>query len=266
MDKFNTLHRVVALLDCFSQDHPELGVREAARMVGLSSSTAGRLMAAMKDLGLLNQNPITRTYSLGGKVLAWSGVYSANLDVRKQALPLMEQLHHETLETISLYVLEGNERVCVERLESPHNVRIVARIGRRLPLFAGSAGKVFLAFVSKARSKVMLDSLKLEPLTPRTIAERDALEAEIDKIREQGYAVSYGEWILEASGVAAPIYDQNGDVAAALTISGPTQRFTEENAENYSRMVTRVAHEISREMGYTGDPNPYRHLVSQQAV
>ncbi len=266
MDKFNTLHRVVALLDCFSQDRPDLGVREAARMVGLSSSTAGRLMAAMKDIGLLNQNSTTRTYSLGGKVLSWAGVYTANLDVRKLALPLMEQLHQESRETISLYVLEGNERVCVERLESPHNVRIVARIGRRLPLFAGSAGKVFLAFVSISRRKALLDSMTLEPLTPRTIAQRDVLEAELDKIRALGYAVSYGEWILEASGVAAPVYNQDGEVAAALTISGPTQRFTEENTEKYSRMVTRVAHEISREMGYTGDLHPYRYPVSQQAA
>ncbi len=266
MDKFNTLHRVAALLDCFTQDHPELGVREAARIVGLSSSTAGRLMAAMKDIGLLNQNPTTRAYSLGGKVLAWAGVYTANLDVRKQALPLMEQLHDETLETISLYVLEGSERVCVERLESPHIVRIEARIGRRLPLFAGSAGKVFLAFVSRSRCAALLDSMDLKPLTANTISDRQELEAELDKIREQGYAVSYGEWILEASGVAAPIYDQNGDVAAALTISGPTQRFTEENTENYSQMVTRVAYRISREMGYTGAPNPHSRPVPQQAV
>ncbi len=266
MDKFNTLHRVVSLLDCFSLDHPELGVREAARMVGLSSSTAGRLMAAMKDIGLLNQNPSTRTYTLGGKVLAWSGVYTATLDVRKLALPLMEQLHNNTLETISLYVLEGSERVCVERLESTQNVRIVQRIGRRLPLFAGSAGKVFLAFMSKARREALLDSMKLEPLTPKTISRREDLEAELDKICEQGYAVSYGEWILEASGVAAPIYDQNSDVIAALTISGPSQRFTQENVEKYSRIVTRVAHEISREMGYTGAPHPYFAPVPQKAA
>ncbi len=266
MDKFNTLHRVVALLDCFTQDHPELGVREAARMVGLSSSTSGRLMAAMKDIGLLNQNPVTRAYSLGGKLLSWAGVYTSNLDVRKQALPLMEQLHVETLETISLYVLEGSERVCVERLESPHIVRIDARIGRRLPLYAGSAGKVFLAFVSKAHRNALLDSMKLEPLTSNTIADRQDLEVELDKVAEQGYAVSYGEWILEASGVAAPIYDQNGDISAALTISGPTQRFTEESTEKYSRMVTEVAYEISREMGYRGAPNPYRRPVPQQAM
>jgi len=248
--KFTSLHRAVALLDCFTQEKPELGVREIARKAGLSSSTAGRLLGHLKELGLVSQNPDTHGYSLGGKVLAWAGVYTATLDVRNLSLPLMHELHQSTQETISLYILEGNDRVCVERLESPQNVRIIARIGRRLPLYAGSAGKVFLAFLPRDRRDAILNTTVLKPFTPNTLVDRSILEKELDKIRKDGYAFSCGEWVSDASGVAAPIFDQRGDVVAALTISGPTQRFDEFKIKKYAAEVTQVAEQISAELGY----------------
>lgn len=246
------------MLDCFTSEHPELGVREASRLMGLSTSTTGRLLVALKNAGVLNQDQKTRAYSLGGKVLWWAGVYSSGLDVRHQAIHAMEELHHATQETISLYVLEGDVRVCVERLESTHSVRIVARIGRRLPLYAGSAGKLFLAFLDPDRRDEILDRTTWEALTDKTITNRRQLEDELILIRSQGYAVSKGEWLAEASGIAAPIFDQDGEVIASLVISGPTQRFSEETIARYIPEVTRVASEVSRAMGYRqGLRRPY---------
>jgi DNA-binding IclR family transcriptional regulator len=246
------LNRAIALLDCFTPERPTLGVREAARIIHLSTSTTGRLMAAMKDLGILSQDPTTRMYSMGGKVLAWAGVYTTLLDVRNQALPAMETFYKETRETISLYVVEGNERVCVERMESTHSVRVTARVGRRLPLYAGSAGKLFLAFLPQTQAEEVLRTTHLIPLTPYTICDPEVLRAEMEKIRLQGYASSQGEWEADASGVAAPIFDASGTIAAALTISGPTPRFTPEIVSRYIDLVVRVAYQISRQIGYTG--------------
>jgi IclR family transcriptional regulator, KDG regulon repressor len=248
--KSTTLQRAVALLDCFSHDQPELGVREIARKVGLSSSTTGRLLVQLKELGLLSQNPNTHAYSLGSRVLAWAGVYTSTMDVRNQALPFMHELHSTTQETISLYIMEDNERVCVERIESPQNVRIIARIGRRLPLYAGSAGKVFLAYLPSERRQEILDSTDFEPFTPNTLVDRAALEEEIEKILKLGYGVSCGEWVSDASGVAAPIFDQRKEIIAVLTISGPTQRFNQEKIDQYVEEVTRFAGQISAELGY----------------
>jgi DNA-binding IclR family transcriptional regulator len=251
-EKSKSLQRIVAILDCFTYERPELGVREIARLIGFSSSTTGRLLQAMKENGLLQQNPLNQSYSLGGKVLAWAGVYSSTLDVRNAALGAIQDLHRVTRETISLYVLEGNERVCVERLESTQNVRIVARLGRRVPLYAGSAGKVFLAFLPPARRDSILKAEPPTPITASTIVDIAALMEELKRIRRKGYAVSFGEWVAEASGVAAPIFDARGEVVAALTISGPGQRFTEDVVQHYVTDVTRVAGQISREMGFTG--------------
>ena len=249
-DKSQSLERIVSILDCFTLEEPVLGVREAARKAGLSSSTAGRLMANMKSLGMLNQDPESQAYMMGAKVLAWAGIYTVTSDIRSISLPVMVRLQEETRETISLYVLEGNERVCVERLESPETVRIVARIGRRIPLYAGSAGKVFLAFLPDARREEILNSIDLKPMTRRTITDLDELKSDLNKIHRRGFAVSKGEWILEAAGVAGPIFDQYGRITAALTISGPAQRFTEEKINDMVPLVKSGAEEISRDLGY----------------
>jgi DNA-binding IclR family transcriptional regulator len=248
------IENAIQLLDCFSIEQPELGVREAARLLRLSTSSTGRLMLTLKELGVLIQNPQTHRYSLGGKVMTWSGIYLANLDVRERALPFMEKLHHMTQETISLYVMEGDERVCVERMESMHSVRIVTRIGRRLPLHAGSAGKVFLAYMPEERRENILSTSQLSPLTPNTIVNVDELRDEIARVRQKGFAVSFGEWLIDAAGVAAPILDMHGEILAALSISGPTQRFTRERVHYYTLEVVKTAHQISMALGYRGNP------------
>lgn len=249
-EQLQTLSRAIAVLDCFTQEHTELGVREIARMLGVSSSATGRLLVSMKELGILSQNPETRAYSMGSRVLTWAGMYNAILDVHNRAFPAIHALRQSTRETISLYVLDGNERLCIERLESPQSVRIVTRVGRRLPLYAGSAGKVMLAFLPKASQEEILTAAPMRALTDRTITDPDVLRQELEVVREHGCAVSFGEWIVDAAGVAAPIFNHEAEVIAAVSISGPMQRFTQENVAKYCDEVKRVAAQISESMGY----------------
>ncbi len=260
-EQLQTLNRAIAVLDCFTQDHTELGVREIARMLNLSTSVTGRLLGSLREMGILSQNPETRAYSMGAKVLTWAGVYNALLDVHNRALPAIQELHEASRETISLYVLDNNERLCIERLESPQSVRIVTRVGRRLPLYAGAAGKAMLAFFSLARQEAYFRSTPLLPLTNRTIIDPQALRIELQKVRIAGCAVSYGEWVEDAAGVAAPILNQEGEVVAALSISGPIQRFNQEKVPNYCMEVKRVAAQISERMGYAvGFSDPSRSV------
>jgi len=248
-DKAQTLIKAVNILECFSPEKPELGVREVARMIELSSSATGRLMLAMKDLGILNQNPSTKTYSIGARSLAWAGIYLSTCDIRVVAMPYMEELHQSTRETISLYILDGTERVCVERLESPQNVRIVARIGRRLPLYAGSAGKAFLAFLNEDRREEIIQAIELKPFTPDTIQDKTELRSQLVGIRLQGFAVSHGEWTPEATGLAAPIFGQRDELTAVITISGPSQRFNDDVVREYGLILKNAAQKISSSMG-----------------
>jgi len=242
----STLVNAVQLMDCFSIGEPYLGVREAARMTGISSSTTGRVFASLKDLGLLVQDMETRQYTLAGKVLAWAEVYAATLDVRRVALPFIYDLRRITGETISLYILEGKERVCVERLESEQNVRVVARVGRYIPLHAGSAGKLFLAYMTEEQREEILGTGERKVFTPLTITDTDKLLADCQLIVERGYAISHGEWTMDASGVATPIFNQRSLMIAAITISGPTHRFTPDKIDIFSQKCIRTGNQISR--------------------
>ena len=250
-DDKGVLAHVCAILDCFNIDRPEVGVREVARLTGLTTSTAGRLMSALKERGLLSQNPSTRSYTLGMRLLTWTGVYLTSLDIRTVAQPVMTELQQTTQETISLYVLDGHDRVCVERLESPQTVRITARLGRRLPLYAGSAGKAMLAFLPDEKIREVIETSALAPFTARTITDPSILHSELEKVRQSGFAFSHGEWISDASGVAAPIFGSTREVIGALTISGPSQRFNRETIEKYAREVVSAAQDVSRQMGFS---------------
>lgn len=247
----STLANAVQLMDCFTKDEPYWGVREAARQTSIPSSTVGRVFASLKELGLLVQDPETRQYTLAGKVLAWAEVYTATLDVRRIALPFIYDLQRLTGETISLYVLEGQQRVCVERLESEQNIRMVARVGRYIPLHAGSAGKLFLAYMTEEQREQVLETEVRQAFTPMTITDADALREECRRIRAQGYALSHGEWTQDASGVAAPIFNQRGEMTAAMTISGPTGRFTPDKIDKFSQVCIRTCGQISRLLGFT---------------
>jgi IclR family transcriptional regulator, KDG regulon repressor len=257
--KKGVLAHVCEILDCFTQERTDLGVRELARLTGLTTSTTGRLLQEMKERGILQQNPESKTYSMGIRILNWSGVYLATLDIRAVAMPIMTELQQLSRETISLYLLDGTDRVCVERLESPQNVRIVARLGLRLPLYAGSAGKVILAFLNEDRQEHILATVPLQPFTQHTITDLKVLRAELVKIRQQGYAFSHGEWIQDASGVAAPIYGPDRQVTGALTISGPSQRFSQDVIERYGRDAVNAAMDISRLLGYTSHSSPIQN-------
>lgn len=251
-DSSSTLQHITAVLDCFSALQPELGVREVARLANLSPSTAGRLMAEMKEAGILQQNPANRAYSLGAKILAWAGVYLSTLDLREIALPFMEDLRQKTGETVSLYLLDGTDRLCIERMESHHTVRIVTRVGKRLPLYAGSGGKAMLAFLPADRIESLLTSGKLAPFTSATMVDPQVLREELEKIRRQGYAISVGEWLSDAAGVATPIFGRENAVIGAISISGPTSRCTLEQIEGFAGCLMQAADEISLQLGYRG--------------
>ncbi len=245
-----TVLRAISIVDCFSEEQPALGVREVARRVGLPSSTAGRLLATLTRAGVLTRNATTHRYMLGPHVLAWAELYTGVLDVRATAAPLLERLRRATGETVTLYVLDGDERVCVERLEGPQNIRAVVRLGQRMPCYAGAGGKIFLAFLPAAVRHAMLARLAMTRFTSRTLANRARLERECTTIRQQGYASSVGERFAGASAIAAPVLGPDGAIIAAVNVSGPSDRFTGGRQALCIRRVTQAARDISRMMGY----------------
>ncbi len=267
--EIRSLVKALAILDCFDADHPQLGVREIARQLNMSTSTAGRLLATLRSAGVLGQDSTTRLYRIGSKVLSWSAVYMHGLDVREKARPMLEELHQLTQETVNLYILDGIDRVCVERFESSQRIRVIVQIGERMPLYAGSAGKAILAFAPAELVEQILEK-PLERMTDNTITSPKRLLEELQSVRNCGYAVSRAERFTDAMGLAAPIFDAAGNVIAALNVSGPLVRFTDAEVAKYAPKVVQLANQVSQSLGYIDphglsngvkdDRNPYRRV------
>jgi DNA-binding IclR family transcriptional regulator len=243
------LHRAIGILDIFSADQPEMGVREIARKLNLPPSTVGRILIALNSLEILTQDKISHRYKMGSKVLKWGAVYMGNLDLQSEARPYMQELRQKTNETVSLYVPSGNERVLIERLDSTHFIRIVAHVGQRMPLYAGASGKVFLSFLPPDKQEEVLEKMQIEPLTLRTIIDPKQLRKELNMIHKCGYAVSHGERVEGASSVSAPIFNFRNQAIGAISISGPTSRFSKEKVNEIFGPLVTATSQISRAMG-----------------
>lgn len=258
LDVVDAVDRALAILECFSTDRPELGISEISRELGMHKSTVFRSLTSLEARGLVAKDPRTRRYTVGAKILKPAGAYLSTIDVREKSKPFMEDLRVQTRETVSLYVPAGDRCVCIERLESPLEIRRVIRVGDQVPLYLGSVGKATLAFMPELVQRRTLAGLSKEPHIGLQAVDASALEAELAQIRERGYAISHEERVAQVSSVSAPIFDASGDVSATLSVSGPSTRFDIDRVGEYASLVVKATEEISRLLGYGLHPNGLR--------
>jgi DNA-binding IclR family transcriptional regulator len=247
------LERALDLLWALA-DGGEMGIAELSRRLSLPKSTVHRLLKPLAARGLVSRDPATARYRLGPGTFRLGSAFVESLDVRQAALPVMHELASRTGETVNLNILQGEYRVCIEKVDSVQDVRHFVELGRPLPLFAGASGKVLLAHASPHTVEAVLR--KLRPLTARTITDPDRLRAELERIRRQGYAVSSDERVEGAAAVSAPVRNAPGEVVAGLTVSGPSYRFTAVRVRELVPLVVDGAERISRRLGYRVGADP----------
>lgn len=245
-----SVERVCDVLEAFTLDAPERSTVELAQVLGLPKGTVYRFVSTLVKRGYLEQDPASRRYRLGVRVLDLSRVLQQQLDVRKRALPYMEQLSRETNENVNLAIRAGTELIYLERIEGRQFLNLNLRVGSRLPLHSTSMGKVLLAFLPQPEQEELLAQLELAAFTPNTITDLEAFRAELARVAAQGYAISDQELASGLITVAAPVYGYTGDLVAALNVSGPSTRMTPKKvADVVVPALLRSAREVSRALG-----------------
>lgn len=225
-----------------------LTVSEASRELGVAASTAHRLLAMLQYRGFVAQDP-TKAYTLG-PVLTELGLAAVRgMDIRAQARPAMERLVAEVGETVHLGVLRGTDVLFLESVESAKALRVADRTGMTLPAHASAVGKALLACLPVEQLHILYPDDILPSFRPNTITRRDTLEQVLATVRERGYATNADESEAGVSGVAAPVRDSAGQVRAALTVSAPTSRLTEEQIAAIAPATMRAAEAISAKLG-----------------
>jgi len=245
-----SIRRALKVLSAFSLEEPFLGVSEISRKVDLPKSSVHWLLQVLQEEGYVCQDSKTNKYRLSVKLFHLGSVATNTMNINYIAQPIMERLRDITGETVNLYVLDGFERVCIKQVEGIHLVRQVVHLGQKVPAYCGAAGKVLLAWQPNDFIEKVISHTQLKPLTKNTISDAALFKKELAKIREEGYAISYGERDMEVVAVAAPVFDKEGEILASLSLSGPISRFdiTKEIIDE----VRVAAEEISYQLGFPG--------------
>jgi DNA-binding IclR family transcriptional regulator len=247
-----TISRAIAILRTFDAAKPELGVTELSHLTGLDKATVYRLLSALQQGGLVEQNPETAKYHLGLGLLPLAGMALAHLDLPRVARPHLQKLAHLSQETVNLSVVtEDDMLINIDCIASPRRVRNVGWIGREMPLHAVSGGKVMMAYMSPAWLERVL-ARELQCHTEHTLTNPAELRAELEQIRQVGFAIAEEELEIGLSAVAAPVWDHEDQVAASVSVSGPSFRLPRARLTELGSQTKEIADAISRHIGYVG--------------
>ncbi|GAA5125859.1 IclR family transcriptional regulator [Haloechinothrix salitolerans] len=219
--QIESVQRAISVLNVLAEAGADLGTNEIARQTGVNISTVSRLLATLVDGGLLQYVPSTGKYRLGIRILQLASVARENLQLRDVVRPHLEEITAITGETATLSLPGERDVFTVDFVASDSSVRSVASIGRNSVPHATAVGKVFLAHGGTT-------SGELTAYTDHTITDRAALDAEVARVKEQGWATAVREREPELSGVGVPVLDGSGALAAILGVQGPATRFTDD--------------------------------------
>ena len=240
-----SVERAIAVMQCFRSGPGELGITEIARLTGLNVSTAHRIVRALCGAQFMEQDPDNERYRLGAALLVL-GQRALEHSGFGSALPILERLADTTGESTSLGIRRGDEVIVVLAAASRQRLRFDHATGAGIGLHASGMGKVLLAFSADSPTTAVQGLSALDRFTPSTITARPALIAELEHIRQVGYATNREERYTGVFGVAAPVLDRRGRARAAVGVQGPTVRLTGTSFDDLARLVRDAADEIAR--------------------
>jgi DNA-binding IclR family transcriptional regulator len=182
------------------------GISDIASKLSLAKSTTHGILAALEASGWVLRDPVTRAYTCGHAVRDLAAAANVRVPLIAIARPYLENLCKELREDIFLGVLTGESLLILDQIETSKELKVTARPGTRLSMFAGAAGKIFLAYMDREELSKILDSQPLPRFTPDSITSPNEYLAEMDRVRQAGIAVDTGEYISNCRAVAAPIF------------------------------------------------------------
>lgn len=230
-------------------ESPLLTFKSICSELDLPASTCYNLLNTLEGRGIISKNKQTAEYSLGITLMRL-GLHAYNsLDIRKLALPFMQELAYKYDETCYLSIVNHStvEGIVLERIESTKTLLVLHQVGSKFPLYASATGKSLLSGLSEEELDRYFSVVELIPFSKETVTEENKLRKEIEEIRKLGYATTCNDMGDQAAGISAPIKDYQGRVIAAVSLAGPIQRM-EEQYEFMIRDIKETADKISQEV------------------
>jgi IclR family KDG regulon transcriptional repressor len=240
--------RVLAIFELMLQRGEPVTVAEVVRALRIPKSTAYELVRTLTAAGYLERNG-TATYFLGRKLFELGMAYRSQMDLLKEGGKVVEELRDETGETVQLSVLENNVMLVLVKEESSKPIRIISRVGSRVPVNWAAAGRLLVSDLSASELKPLLQRIAKPSPTGRAPTDPDELVRQIKRFRTQGFGFELNEANEHAGCVAAPVTDVSGKCVAAISIVAPEQRLQRQHREVLIDAVRRAADKLSRRLG-----------------
>lgn len=245
-----SIERAADVLELFLASDQELSVKAISEKVGLSKSTVHGIIKTLEYRGYLQQNPDDLKYKLGMKLFELGNMVINHLDLGKVARPIIKDLVEELMETVHLVIFERGEVIYIEKLDGPRALRIYSQVGKRAPIHCTGVGKAILAFQEEEETERLLSNTVLESFTEYTVTDKEDLKEQLQIVRELGYSIDDEEIELGLKCIAAPIFDHQGKVIAAISCASPKIRLNEEKLAEVIKGIKQAAASISQNMGY----------------
>jgi DNA-binding IclR family transcriptional regulator len=249
----NVVLRAIEILECFKPKKAELTLTELSELTGLQKSRLLRLCGTLASKGCLLRNPETLKYSLGPRLMVLGRMYENANPLSVLSRPILKKLAEQTRETASLFTVNGIRRLCLVKEDGDLPLRYVNIEGDLLDLHRGVGGKVLLTFMPEQEREEILSQLAKDTGSNLKGSNLSKLKEELAVIREQGYAVAYGDVIPSVGSIAAPVLDHRRHCCASVAIAGPEQRFTQEQCPVLVEKLLNATAEMSVLLGYNAE-------------
>ncbi|MDR3225654.1 MAG: IclR family transcriptional regulator [Clostridiales Family XIII bacterium] len=244
--------KAAAVIDFLAESDNPVSLTSLSRELGIAKSTLHGILATLHSIGYVNKDAESGNYRLGLHLFEIGNSISRKLDERRIAKPYMQALAEKTGETVHLAVLEGGEVLYINKQESNSSIRIITESGLKLPVHCSGLGKALLSGWPDGEIIALLEKKGMAKYTETTITGVKDFMKEIERVRRQGYASDRQEFMIGLRCVAAPIYNINGKVICAISISGPISRMSGDLLEAKRTHLMKAAGAISKKLGYTG--------------
>lgn len=246
-----SVEKAFRLLDILAEAKAPLSLAEISERSNFPKSTVYGLISTMRDSSVIEQQSDGR-YFLGVRLFEYGCAVSECWSVSELSRPYLQHLSSKTGESVFLSVLNRNEVITIDQVQSRAGLRVVSEVGTRLPIHCTSQGKVFLAAMTQAEARRIFNLKELPAYTPRTLVSWTNMEPELTAVRQQNYAIEDGEYKIGLQSVSAPIRDISGNVKYAVGIVGMFRELHSREFKDVILLTQETANHISTALGYRG--------------
>lgn len=244
-----TVQRAIRIIDQLSGDG-NLGVTDLCEILGMPKSSTHNILETLVHERVLEKKGDSNKYGLGVRLVELGNRAQLSLDITRIAHPYLVSLNEKTDETVHLTVLDDDEVLYIDCVESKMRIRTYSVIGVRAPLHCTAVGKAILAFLPSSEQDRIIREKGTPRMTQNTVTDADELRAELRRIVQRGYSIDNMEHEDYLRCIGAPIRNWKGEVRASISVSGPSQRLTRKRIAAIASRLTIATDEISRHMGY----------------